>query len=167
MEEEHESFLALVRSVPSRRYKEPGVWGSGWTIHDLLAHLTAWEQMFLRWYDDGLHGKRPVIPAPGYKYSEMPRLNRDIQEQNKDRSTRSVWKDFDASYASIRALAQRLTESQLLAPGSFAWTGKYPLTTYLGPNTCSHYRFAIKVMKRWMRQQGLPKKIATQKSPKG
>lgn len=116
--------------------------------------------MFLRWYDDGLHGKRPVIPAPGYKYSEMPRLNRDIQTQNAGRSAAGVWKDFDASYTSIRALAERLSESQLLEPGSFAWTGKYPLTTYLGPNTCSHYRFGIKVMKRWLRQQGLPTKTA-------
>lgn len=163
MNDEHETFLRLVRSVPARRYKEPGVWGSGWSIHDLLAHLTAWEQMFFRWYNDGLQGKRPVIPAPGYKYHQIPLLNRDIQKRNRHRSTRSVWEDFDTSYSSIRTLAEQLTEPQLLRPGSFAWTGKYPLTTYLGPNTCSHYRFAIKVLKRWLRRQGLPIRLAEEK----
>jgi hypothetical protein len=34
----------------------------------------------------------------------------------------------------------------------FAWTGKNPLTTYLGANTCSHYRTATKILKRWLRE---------------
>jgi hypothetical protein len=33
----------------------------------------------------------------------------------------------------------------------FASTGKNPLTTYLGANTCSHYRTATKILKRWLR----------------
>jgi hypothetical protein len=36
----------------------PGVCGE-WSIKDILAHLQAWEQMFMGWYQVGL----PRIPA--------------------------------------------------------------------------------------------------------
>jgi hypothetical protein len=51
------------------------------------------------------------------------------------------------------ALARGLPERELLEPGRFAWTGKNPLTTYLGANTASHYRTATKILKRWLRQR--------------
>jgi hypothetical protein len=71
--------------IPRGRYVEPGVWGDNWTVDDLLAHLSAWHRLFLGWYSDGVAGKTPQLPAPGYKWNETPRLNREIWQQNRDR----------------------------------------------------------------------------------
>jgi hypothetical protein len=49
----------------------------------------------------------------------------------------------------MMALIESLSEKQLLAPEYFSWTNKYPLTTYLAPNTCSHYRWAVRHIRRW------------------
>jgi hypothetical protein len=51
----------------------------------------------------------------------------------------------------ILQIVESLSTKQLLEPGQFEWTGKHPLTTYIGPNTASHYRFALKVIKRWLK----------------
>jgi hypothetical protein len=150
IEREHEILLDLLESIPRKRYRERGVWGDGWTVHDLLAHLTAWEQMFLRWYREGRRGDRPALPAPGYKWGETPALNQAIWRAHRRESTSIVLTRFRASYREILALARRLPSADLLTAGRFAWTGKLPLSAYLGPNTCSHYRTATRILKRWL-----------------
>ena len=52
---------------------------------------------------------------------------------------------------------ESLSTGQLLDAGHYEWTGKHPLTTYIGPNTASHYRFAVNVVKRWLKATAVPK----------
>jgi hypothetical protein len=151
---EHETFVTLAGNIPQRRYKEEGVWGDGWTIKDLFAHLTEWHEMFLGWHRQGLAGEDPVMPADGYKWNQTPALNHAIQRRHKNKSRKKVRAEFDESYEEILSLAKKLTEKQLLTPGYFPWTKKHPLTSYLAPNTCMHYRTATKILKRWLRQRG-------------
>ncbi len=158
---ERRAFVELVSSVARSRYRETGVWGDGWTISDLLAHLTEWEQMFLGWYRVGRNGGQPSMPAPGFKWNETPRLNQAIVKKHNRKPISRVVDEFEASYHEIFSLIQQLSEEELLVPGHFAWTGKYPLTTYLAPNTCSHYRFAFKVLKRWPQRPAQREKLAT------
>ncbi len=48
-------------------------------------------------------------------------------------------------------LARALSEAELLEPGHFSWTGTNTVVTYPGANTASRYRFARRVLRRWMR----------------
>jgi hypothetical protein len=146
----HDLLCARLDGIPRSRHREPGVWGDGWTLSDLVAHLAEWQSMFLGWYDDGLKGIVPAMPAPGYKWNEMPRLNQAIWAKHRSRSPAAVRADFDSGYRRILRLVEALSAGALLEPGHFSWTGKHALATYLGPNTASHYRFAIRVIKRWL-----------------
>lgn len=148
---EFAALTARLEAVGRERWKEPGVWGDDWTVHDLVAHLSAWHHLLLGWHTTGLRGETPDLPAPGYNWSETPRLNRDIQAEHADRPIREVRAELDATHGQVLALARALSEPQLLEPGHFPWTGKNGLVTYLGANTASHYRFALKVLKRWER----------------
>ena len=47
--------------------------------------------MFLGWYD----GTIPEMPAPGYKWSETQKLNRDIWSKQRSRSMAAIRRDFD------------------------------------------------------------------------
>jgi hypothetical protein len=148
---EHDLLCARLAQIPRVRWRERGVWGDGWTLADLVAHLAEWQHMFVGWYEDGLRGATPQMPVPGYKWSETPRLNRAIQEKHRSRAVAAVRADFDSGYSRIVQIVESLSPDQLLEPGHHTWTGKHPLATYIGPNTASHYRFAIKVIKRWLR----------------
>jgi hypothetical protein len=149
---QHDALCSRLAEIPRSRHRESGVWGDGWTLHDLLAHLSEWQRMFLRWYHDGLRGMTPQMPAPGYRWNETPKLNRGIWAKHRSRSARVIRAEFDAGYEEILALVEALPASSLLTAGHFAWTGRNPLVTYLGANTSSHYRFAIKVIDRWRRR---------------
>jgi hypothetical protein len=149
---EHDSLCARLGEIPKVRWQEPGVWGDGWTVSDLVAHLAEWQQMFLGWHEQGLGGSMPEMPARGYTWSQTPKLNRAIWEKHRSRSRASVMAAFDSGYSRIVHMGEALSPEQLLTPGHFSWTGKHPLATYLGPNTASHYRFAIKVINRWLKR---------------
>ena len=150
---EHDVLCARLQDIPKKHWHESGVWGDDWTLSDLVAHLAEWQQMFLGWYTDGLLGATPEMPARGYRWSETPRLNRAIWEKHRSRSPEAVRADFDAGYRRIVQIVEALSPEQLLESGHFEWTGKHTLTTYIGANTASHYRFAIKVMKRWLKRR--------------
>lgn len=148
---EHASLCARLQEIPKARWHEPGLWGEGWTLSDLVAHLAEWQHMFLSWYKEGLLGAVPQTPAPGYGWNETPALNRAIREKHRSRSQSAVRADFDAGHRQIVQIVEALSSEQLLEPGHYEWTGKHALTTYIGPNTASHYRFAIKILKRWLK----------------
>ena len=149
--DEHRSLLSLLEGIPPSRRSEPGVWGDGWTVCDLLAHLAEWHSLFLGWFREGERGLPPQLPAPGYKWNETPRLNREIWARNRGRSFSDVFGEFESTFGEILALLEGLSEEELMEPGHFPWTGANSLLTYAGANTASHYRFAQKVLKRWLR----------------
>jgi len=149
---EHGSLCLLLAEIQIERWSEPGVWGDQWTLSDLVAHLAEWQRMFLSWYEYGLTGTRPALPAAGYKWNELPRLNRAIWEKHRGRTPAEVRMDFESGFNRILEITSSLSSDQLFQPGRFEWTGKNALTTYLGANTASHYRFAAKVIKRWLKR---------------
>lgn len=151
---EYKALQALLQDIPVSRYGEAGVWGDGWSVGDLMAHLAEWQEMFLRWFREGQGGGVPQMPAPGYKWNETPRLNRDIWAKHRDRSFDAVKADCDSSHGRIIRLLEGLSEAELFESRHFGWTGKNSLVTYAGANTASHYRFARKVLKRWLKSSG-------------
>ena len=152
IERQHAAFEDLVDSLPRTRLREPGVWGDDWSVHDLIAHLTEWEQMLLGWHREGLEGRTPAMPAPGYTWRQTPDLNRAIQKKHRRKSSKRVREAFDASYQETLEFAKGLSEDAIFTPGQFAWTGKNALAAYLGANTASHYRTATKIIRRWLRR---------------
>jgi len=143
------SLCAVIDAIPRRSLRVPGVWGDAWTVSDLVAHLGEWQRMFLRWYEEGLTDVTPELPAAGYKWSELPKLNRAIWERHRSQPFQAVWADFCDGHRRILDVVESLPAGQLLEPGQFGWTGRNSLAAYVGPNSASHYRFALKVLKRW------------------
>ncbi|NJK70851.1 MAG: ClbS/DfsB family four-helix bundle protein [Thermales bacterium] len=63
---------------------------SSWTsseddssIKQIIAHRTEWMKMFFVWYQDGVEGKEPQVPAPGYKWNQLKEYNTMIWERDK------------------------------------------------------------------------------------
>lgn len=152
MQDEFRALIDLLERIPEDRFADPGVWGDDWSINDLLAHLAEWHRLFLGWYRAGSAGETPSLPAPGYKWNETPKLNREIWRRHRGRPTAELRRELDATHAEVLQLATRLSPDELLGPGRFPWTGENALVTYLGANTASHYRFAMKVLNRWPRR---------------
>jgi hypothetical protein len=128
-----------------------GVVGT-WSVKDVLAHLTAWEQLLLNWYNAGLHDKSPLLPVPvGMSKNAIDALNQDIFEQNRHKSLSSVLSEFQASYLQVLKLVQVVSEEDMFKPGKYAWTGRFIFADYIAGNTCNHYLWAKTKIRIWMK----------------
>jgi hypothetical protein len=149
---EHQTLLGLLQEVPDEDFLVPGVCGK-WSLKDILAHLSEWHRLALNWYQTGLKNAQPEMPKRGYKWNQLHELNHEFYLKHRDKSLTGVRSMFTRSHKQIMKLIEALPENELLQPGFYDWTTKYPLTTYLHPNTSGHYRWAIKHIKKWLKKR--------------
>jgi len=135
-----------------RQMTQPGVTRGGWSVKDVLAHLVAWQELNLGWYEAGLRGEKPAMPAPGYTLRDLPRLNQMLYRRHRRRSLRAIRTDYIAYHGRMVALIQRLSDSELVTLGHFNWTGpSWTLSDYLRASTAAHYLWARRRIHRWWR----------------
>jgi hypothetical protein len=136
---ERDSLLAYVAGLSPQEIARPNE--CGWSAGDFVAHLTDWEQLLFGWYEAGLRGEKPALPAPGYTWKTLDALNENLRQRHLGESMEMVTAAWRESSARLIELIERLSDDDLFVKGRFAWTGG-KLAGYVyecGPN---HYRWA-------------------------
>ena len=151
---ERSALDQVLAVVPTLQMTRPVVTRGGWSVKDILAHLVEWQKMNFAWYEAGLRGEKPAMPAPGYTLRELPRLNHMIYLKNHRRSLRAVLKDYRSYHERTVALIESLPDSDLVTLGRFSWTGpSWTLSDYLRASTAAHYLWARTRIRRWLKKQ--------------
>jgi hypothetical protein len=133
---------------------QPGVTGI-WSVKDILAHLVAWEKLFLEWYSTGLRGCTPEITPVGMCQKSIDALNQGIYAKNQWRSLDEILLEFYTSYHEILAVIEAIPEEEMFISGRFNWTGKLTLADYIAGNTCNHYAWARSQIKKRTKREEL------------
>lgn len=144
---EYAALMKVVDALSEDEMCAPGAMGE-WSAKDVLAHLYEWQQMFKRWYEAGLAGERPAVPAEGFKWSQIPALNDKIYQQYREMPLAQVRAKFLQSHARTLALVESLPEEMLFAPGLYPWMSQNTLASYLNANLASHYLWARKGLRK-------------------
>ncbi len=146
----YEALEKLLTGLSPEQMTTPGALGD-WSAKDVLGHLYEWQQMFFRWYEAGLRGENPAVPAEGYKWSQIPALNQKIYETYRDSPLAEIWANFRASHAKTLALIESLSDEALTTPGLYSWMNQNSLIAYLAANTSSHYTWAHTGLRKGLR----------------
>jgi len=117
-------------------------------IRDIIAHLHHWHLLFLRWYEEGMQGQKPEMPAPGYTWKTTPALNRYIWEKYQDLPLEQARQLFAESFQEVRRCIERHSNEELFEKKRYAWTGSTSLGAYLVSATSSHYDWGLKLIKK-------------------
>ncbi len=120
IQEERESWHALLAEVGEDRMEEPGPMGE-WTFKDLAGHLLGWRERTIARIEAG-PGGNPPTPWPATLESD-DEINDWIYEQHRDRPLRDVLADMDQSYERLANAIERVPEGDLTVPGRFEWAG--------------------------------------------
>jgi len=120
-------------------------------VRDVLSHLHHWHLMLLDWYDVGMKGEKPIMPAKGYTWKTLPDLNRKIWLEYQNTDIQTVKKILDKSYKRVQSLIKNHTNKELFEKKRYKCTGSTSLGAYLVSNTSSHYDWAIKRIKKSMK----------------
>lgn len=117
-------------------------------IRDVLAHVHHWHMMFFEWYNTGMKGLKPSMPAKGYTWKETPQLNKLIWENYQAKNLREVRKLLYKSFSEIQNLINKHSNEELFEKKKYKWTGSTSLGAYLISATSSHYDWALKLIKK-------------------
>jgi hypothetical protein len=151
-EAEYHSLLDTVNAVPEHLRTVPGACDN-WSVKDLLAHLDAWHELFLSWDAVGVTGGKPAMPALGYTWAELPALNQEIYERHKDDPWDQVVSRLQRSYIRIDEVIASYNDEDLFTKKRYAWTGSTSVGSYATSATSSHYAWAHKLIRRWLKNQ--------------
>lgn len=117
-------------------------------VRDVLAHLHHWHVLFLGWYEIGMKGQKPDMPAEGYSWKTVPLLNKAIHQKYKKSSLNEVRTAFESSFKNIDQIIEQHTEEELFEKRRYKRTGTTSLASYLISASSSHYDWAIRFLKK-------------------
>jgi hypothetical protein len=151
-QENFSKLMELVHSYSDEEvHREFPIGSMNRNIRDILAHLHEWHLMMLGWYEVGMSGEKPDMPAKGYTWAALPKLNRKIWEDYQNTKLEDAKTSLYESDKKVQALIQKHSDSELFEKKRYKWTGSTSLGAYLISNTSSHYDWAIKRIKKFMR----------------
>src|SRR5919204_1922613 len=128
-----ESYTGLSDS----QLTEPGVTGH-WSVKDILAHVTTWEEEALKYLPLIIEGGRP----PKYiTYGGIDAFNAQRTEQKRGLSLSDVLRQLDEVHARLIAYLQSVPEEQ--------FTRETPFRHRLRLDTYSHYPLHATMIQEW------------------
>lgn len=103
-----------------------------WSVKDIIAHITWWEQTAANWVSRALTGEMLTR-------AETPdEINARVYEDNRDLPLAAVLEMFDASFPALEALIKRLTDDEINDAEVCDIRGM-PLLYFLVGNSFAHY----------------------------
>ena len=122
-------------------------------IRDVLGHLHHWHLLFLGWYEEGMAGRKPDIPAKGYTWRTTSDLNKLIQQTHSSKPLPGINTKLKHSHADIQSIISRHSQEELFTKKLYPWTGSTSLAAYLISATSSHYGWAYKLIRKCKKKQ--------------
>lgn len=124
---------------------EPGV-TDAWSVRDIIAHVTWWEEEALTYLPLILAGGKP--PRYSVTYGGIDAFNAQMTEQKRSLSLSEVLRQRDETHQRLIDFILRVPEEQLVRETRFR--RRLRLDTY------SHYREHAESIRRWREQRSAP-----------
>ncbi len=136
------AFKASYAGLAEAELLEPGVTGN-WSVRDIIAHVTWWEEEALTHLPLILEGGRP--PRYSVKYGGIDAFNAQMTEQKKSLSLSEVLQQQGDTHRRLIEYIQRAPEEQFTRETRFR--RRLRLDTY------SHYPKHAQAIRKWRAQR--------------
>jgi hypothetical protein len=143
LESAWESLQDSYAGLAEAELLEPGVTGA-WSVRDIIAHVTWWEEEALTHLPLILAGGRP--PRYSVKYGGIDAFNAQMTEQRKDLSLAEVLQRRDDIHQKLIALVRSVPDDQITVESRFR--RRFRLDTY------GHYPKHEQTIRRWRDRRG-------------
>ena len=137
-----EAFKESYAGLPETRLTAPGVTGA-WSVRDILAHVTTWEEEALKHLPLILKGGKP--PLYSAEYGGIDAFNARMTEQKRRLSLAEVLRQLDETHRRLISFIESAPEDQFKQETRFRH--RLRLDTY------SHYPKHTKAIRKWRTPQ--------------
>jgi hypothetical protein len=121
-------------------------------VTDILSHILAWQELMITWYTEGMAGKNPQIPAPGYTFKTAPELNEKLYQDFKNLQFDEVLKRLNDTHTKLMKFVESHTEEELFTNKKYNWTGTTSMGCYFASAISSHYVWGSGLLKKRLNQ---------------
>lgn len=111
-EENFNKIFDFIRAMPDENIGFSGTTMNR-NIRDIFMHLHHCHFMMLNWYNIGMKGNKPTMPAKGYTWKDTPQLNKKIWESSQDITLSESKEMLKSSYRKIRDIIERHSNEEL------------------------------------------------------
>lgn len=147
---EHEQIEAILAQMSPQQIEQPGVDGD-WSVRDLLAHITDWEQYLVQRIGAAKRGDPPPrreLPDQ----AAMDRINEQTRQASRDRSLAEIRAAFDQSIIDVFTLLDTLDDADLLPESRVSRALGGPVLQYIAGETWEHYGEHRPALEAWLRR---------------
>jgi uncharacterized protein (TIGR03083 family) len=131
-------FEASYAGLSDAQLTKPGVTGD-WSVKDILAHVTAWEEEALKYLPVILTGGRP--PRYSEQYGGIDAFNAQMSEQRRGLSLSEVLRQLDETHRRLIAYVQSAPDGQFTRETRFRRRLRF--------DTYSHYPIHTRAIREW------------------
>lgn len=137
-----QALEASYASLSDSELMEPGAAGA-WSVRDVIAHVTWWEEEALAHLPTILAGGRP--PRYSTRYGGIDAFNAQMMEKRKDLTLAEVLRQRDATHRRLLEFVRSVPESEYARETRFR--RRLRLDTY------GHYRKHAEAIQKWRAQR--------------
>jgi hypothetical protein len=138
------AFESSYAGLPDSNLSQPGV-VDDWSVKDILAHITTWEQEALKYLPVILAGSRP--PRYSTQYGGLDAFNALMTDRKRELPLAEVRRQLAETHTQLVAYIQAAPEDQFEQPT--------PFRHRLRLETTSHYNLHARMILDWRERSGL------------
>lgn len=146
---ERERFETTLARVDPQQMLLPGVIDE-WTVKDLLAHITVWEQRMVSWLAEAVRDVEPQMLPAGMTWDDLDQWNEETYQEHRQRPLQDVLTEFNRSYPQAIEAVQSVSEEDLIEAERFSWREGSPLWVMVAANTFWHYSEHNETLEAWL-----------------
>jgi hypothetical protein len=151
IQSKRERLESTLARVPADQMITPGVIDE-WTVKDLLAHITVWEQRMIRWLAEAVRDVEPQMLPPGMTWDDLDQWNEQTYQKHRPRPLQEVLTGFNLSYPQALEAVKEVSEKDLIDSERFTWREGSPLWVMVAANTFWHYSEHNEALETWLRE---------------
>lgn len=120
LQQERAQLEALLAAIGPARMTQPEVAG-GWSIKDIVAHLTGWQRRTVARYRAARSGDPVISPPWPPELESDDDVNAWLYAANRDRSLDEVLSDSRETFQQLVDALSAFDEAELRDPSHFGW----------------------------------------------
>jgi len=129
-------------------------WKRDKNLRDVLVHLYEWHQLLLNWTAVNMSGgNQPFLPEP-YTWKTYGDMNVKFWETHQATRYEDAVAMLRDSHDKVIALIESFSDEELFEKKHFSWTGTTNIGSYCISCTASHYDWAMKKIKQYIKTAG-------------
>jgi hypothetical protein len=144
---DHALLEAMIAPLSAVQMMQP--LADGWSVKDVLAHITLWEGLLVEWLTAQNEGVFPTTAVPLTREA-VDRLNAERYAAAAGRSLPMVLTAFHRSFGRVLQAVDALpADGDLQTPLGEAWAAGASLGQLIAENTYEHYHEHMAAIRAW------------------